>query len=204
MISTEQTNCARAQCPGFIYYLRKDHLWGQWGKPGKYFLARGPVWLGVLRAPMQVKTLLKASQCRLAYFWDTASYRLPLSRAFRQPTINEYLHITAITCIRTTFSCSERWTAGAIGPAAVKLLLPCALNISFANHTADHRMRISWILKVRRIHEFLRISKMSMNFKNKIRYREKLKIGWKSLMQTYYCNVIEENNIVTSANTVTC
>jgi len=141
-------NCARAQCPGFIYYLRKDHLWGQWGKPGKYFLARGPVWLGVPRAPMQVKTLLKASQCRLAYFWDTASYRprLPLSRAFRQPTINAYLHITAVTCIRTTFSCSERWTAGAIGPAAVKLLLPSALSISFANHTADHRWECEFFM----------------------------------------------------------
>jgi len=32
------------------------------GKPGKYFLARGPVRLGVPRAPMQVKTLLGMSQ----------------------------------------------------------------------------------------------------------------------------------------------
>jgi len=38
-------------------------------------------------------------------------------------------------------------------------------------------------LKIRRIREFLRILKMLMNFKNKIRYREKLQTGWKSLMQ---------------------
>jgi len=37
------------------YYLRKDQL--QW-KPGEYILAKGPVRLGVPRAPMQVKTLL--------------------------------------------------------------------------------------------------------------------------------------------------
>jgi len=35
--------------------LRKDQLQG---KPGKYFLARGPVRLEVPRAPMQVKTAL--------------------------------------------------------------------------------------------------------------------------------------------------
>jgi len=39
-------------------------------------------------------------------------------------------------------------------------------------------MRFLRILKIRRIHEFLRILKMLMNFKNKIRYREKLQIGW--------------------------
>ena len=39
----------------FCLILRKDQLYG---KPGKYFLARGPVRLGVPRAPMQVKTLL--------------------------------------------------------------------------------------------------------------------------------------------------
>jgi len=33
--------------------------------------------------------------------------------------------------------------------------------------------------------EFLRILKILMNFKNKIRYREKLQIGRKSLTQTY-------------------
>jgi len=37
----------------FCLNLRKDQLQG---KPGKYFLARGPVRLGVPRAPMQVKT----------------------------------------------------------------------------------------------------------------------------------------------------
>jgi len=38
-----------------ILLQRKDQLYG---KPGKYFLARGPVRLGVPRAPKQVKTLL--------------------------------------------------------------------------------------------------------------------------------------------------
>ena len=39
----------------FCLNPRKDQLYG---KPGKYFLARGPVRLGVPRAPMQVKTAL--------------------------------------------------------------------------------------------------------------------------------------------------
>jgi len=44
------------------------------------------------------------------------------------------------------------------------------------------------ISKVCRTHGFLRIFKVLMNFKNKIRYREKLQIEWKSLMQTYWYN----------------
>ena len=39
----------------FCLNLRKDQLYG---KPGKYFLARGPVRLGVPRALMHVKTAL--------------------------------------------------------------------------------------------------------------------------------------------------
>jgi len=39
----------------FCRNLRKDQLYG---KPGKYFVARGPVRLGVPRAPMQVKMVL--------------------------------------------------------------------------------------------------------------------------------------------------
>ena len=39
----------------FCLNLCKDQLHG---KPGKYFLARGLVRLGVPRAPMQVKTTL--------------------------------------------------------------------------------------------------------------------------------------------------
>ena len=35
---------------------------------------------------------------------------------------------------------------------------------------------------------FVRIFKVLMNFKNKIRSREKLQIEWKSLMQTYWYN----------------
>jgi len=52
-------------------------------------------------------------------------------------------------------------------------------------HSHGLRMRDFFlILQFRRIHDFLRILKMLMNF-NKIRYREKLQIGRKSFMQTY-------------------
>ena len=53
-------------------------------------------------------------------------------------------------------------------------------------------MRILWILRFRGIQEFLLILKILTNFKNKIRYREKLQIGLRSMMQTYYYNWLEK------------
>ena len=50
----------------FCLNLRKDQLYG---KPGKYFLARGPVRLGVPSAAMQVKTALGRG-----YWGGTTSY----------------------------------------------------------------------------------------------------------------------------------
>jgi len=44
----------------FCFKLRKVQLYG---KPGKYFLARGPVRLGLPRAPMQVKMALQVTLC---------------------------------------------------------------------------------------------------------------------------------------------
>jgi len=41
-------------------------------------------------------------------------------------------------------------------------------------------MRILLISKIRRIHKFLRVLKMLMNFKNKTRSGEKLQTGWKN------------------------
>ena len=55
----------------------------------------------------------------------------------------------------------------------------------------DHRSRMRFVFiisKVCRTHGFLRIFKVLMNFKNKVRSREKLQIEWKSLMQTYWYN----------------
>ena len=55
--------------------------------------------------------------------------------------------------------------------------------------------------------EVLRILKMLTNFKNKIRYREKLTIEWKYLMQKRTCKIllVEENSILMSAEpTLAC
>jgi len=70
--------------------------------------------------------------------------------------------------------------------ASVKLL--CSV-LCAGEHTS--RMRILWILKIRRIQEFLWILKTLMNSTNKICYIEKLQIGWKSFMQTYIYKIID-------------
>jgi len=63
------------------------------------------------------------------------------------------------------------------------------------------RMRILWILRFLKIHKFLRISKMVMNFKNKIRHCEKLAYRWDRNLWCEVANIkiqlfIEKNSIV--------
>jgi len=55
----------------FCLNLRKDQLLG---KPGKYFLERGPVQLGVPRAPMQVKTALSITLMSKCWIEDRSVY----------------------------------------------------------------------------------------------------------------------------------
>ena len=52
-------------------------------------------------------------------------------------------------------------------------------------HSTERECESCKFYKFLEFTEFLRILKILTNFKNKIRYREKLQIGRKSLTQTY-------------------